>query len=209
MPPVPPLEKCPSNQLSPKNKLVRVVKTTYQIPPGPTLVPRILESRGPQPHLVPDRVQNLPSRVGHVNRLRTSVQPTRIKSVLRGRTCVLLERGQRTNVHRPFAEFYRLTLEKHPCPISHAATSASSPNEPTSSVYLMILSASDVYIVATNTRSRELDFSQNGTPDSQFTDRAEFVNICFQDTRSFIGPFRISCSVTHQNLVLIFWLDGA
>ena len=44
----------------------------------------------------------------------------------------------------------------------------------------MILSASDVYIVATNTRSRELDFSQNGTPDSQFTDRAEFVNICFQ-----------------------------
>ena len=48
----------------------------------------------------------------------------------------------------------------------------------------MILSISDVYIVATNTRSKELDFSQNGTPDSQFTDRAEFVNICFQESQS-------------------------
>jgi hypothetical protein len=55
----------------------------------------------------------------------------------------------------------------------------------------MILSASDVYIVATNTRSKELDFSQNGTPDSQFTDRAEFVNICFQDTPvgHYMAPF--------------------
>jgi hypothetical protein len=54
----------------------------------------------------------------------------------------------------------------------------------------MILSASDVYIVATKMRSRELDFSQNGTPDSQFTDRAEFVNICFQDTLGhLLAPF--------------------
>jgi hypothetical protein len=49
-------------------KQTSVVKTTYQIPPGPTLVPRIVESRGPQRHPAPDPVQNLPSRVGHLNR---------------------------------------------------------------------------------------------------------------------------------------------
>jgi hypothetical protein len=59
-PPIPPIT--PQKQTS-------VVKTTYQIPPGPTLVPRKLEFPGPQRHPAPDRVQNLQSRVGHVNHL--------------------------------------------------------------------------------------------------------------------------------------------
>jgi hypothetical protein len=65
--PIPSRKVKQSNQPIKPQKQTSVVKTTYQIPPGPTLVPRIVKSRGPQPHPAPDRVQNLPGRVGHVN----------------------------------------------------------------------------------------------------------------------------------------------
>ncbi len=93
----------------------------------------------------------------------TSVPRTRIKSVLRGHVCVLLERGQRTNVHRPFTEFHRLALKKHrDRSVMPLLFCISEYPARTSSVYLMILSASDVYIVATKTWSGELELSQNG-----------------------------------------------
>jgi hypothetical protein len=56
---LPSLQKQSKQPIKPQ-KQTSVVKTTYQIPPGPTLVPRIVESRGPQRHPAPDRVQNLP-----------------------------------------------------------------------------------------------------------------------------------------------------
>jgi hypothetical protein len=67
--PSPLLQKQSKQPIKPQ-KQTSVVKTTYQIPPGPTLVPRIVKSRGPQRHPAPDRVQNLPIKLGHVNPLK-------------------------------------------------------------------------------------------------------------------------------------------
>ena len=141
-------------------KQTSVVKTTYQIPPGPTLVPRIVGFRGPQRHPAPDRVQNLPSRVGHVNHLRTFRSTYRYK--IRPAWARSRSLGTRATNQCP-PSIYRVPPSRPRSTVSDQSCHypSASPNKParTSSEYLMILSASDVYIVATNTRSKELDFS--------------------------------------------------
>jgi hypothetical protein len=149
-----------SKQPSKPQKQTRVVKMTYQIPPSPILVPRIVIFHGPQHHPAPDQVQNLPSCVGHVNHLKTFRSTYQYK--IRPAWARLHSLGMRATNQCP-PSIYRVPLSRPRSTLSDQSChySSASPNKParTSSVYLMILSASDVYIIATNTLSRELDFS--------------------------------------------------